>query len=71
MADDKASAKGQERSRADEAKADDRPIDPTTGEKEGLGPRDEAVEVPADGSASESVEIESDDSGSGDENAGS
>lgn len=35
------------RGRSDEARDPNRPIDPETGEKEGLGPRDEPVEEPA------------------------
>jgi hypothetical protein len=37
---DQRSDRGAERSRRDEAQDPDRPIDPDTGEKEGLGPRD-------------------------------
>lgn len=40
---DKAQGQGSERGRSEEAHDPNRPIDPATGEKEGLGPRDDAA----------------------------
>jgi hypothetical protein len=56
---EKSQGQGSERGRSDEARDPDRVVDPVTGEKEGLGPR-EGTEVPADGTLSEPIEGDDD-----------
>lgn len=56
-------AQGENRGRSDEARDPNRPIDPTTGEREGLGPRDPDDQPAADGS--DDAAIVEDDAGNG------